>query len=61
MYTVNIFKLTDQLVSYRHELEHRLQQCFDNNHPYNVTELNNKLELVDRLIGELKCEILEIL
>ena len=57
----NIFKLTDQLIAYRSELTHQLQQCFDQQHPYNAPMLKAKLEHVDALIGSLKQDILELL
>ena len=57
----NIYKLTEQLVAYRSELRHQLQQCFDTQHPYNVPAIKQKLEHVDALIDSLKQDIFELL
>lgn len=57
----NIFKLAEQLVAYRNELTHRLQQCFDEQHPYNVAELNARLKYVDALIEIVKQDIYQLL
>lgn len=57
----SIFKLTDQLVAYRSELTHQLQQCFDMQHPYNVPKLKQQLEHIDALIEDLKQDILDLL
>ena len=57
----SIFKLTEQLIAYRSELTHQLQQCFDMQHPYNVPTIEAKLNHVDELISALKQDILELL
>lgn len=53
----DIWKLAAQLVAYRRELTHQLQQCFDLNHPYNVATLKSRLEIVEQLIEAIKPDI----
>ena len=57
----NLFEFTDQLVAYRKELTFQLEQCFDDQHPYNVADIQKALDHVDALIGCVKEIIIDLL